>query len=395
MPALADRLQRGEDEVDDRGSEAERRLVEEQDRRPRDERPCDRELLLLATGQGPRLPVPKLLDDREQLGDVGDVRVGAVRARASREPEPEVLVHRELCEEASPLGDECDTGSRDGLGRASAKRPVAEADLASASGHEPHDRVQRRRLPGAVRADEPDELAGRDGEREAADGSDAAVGDLEVTELEGAAPLNGALAEVGSCDVDVSADLARRALRQRPALVEHLDAVADVHDQRHVVIDEEHARVVLVAYRAHDLGEGGHLRLGEACRGLVHEHEPGLGRERTGDAEAALVPVRERACRRVRVGPQLERLEQLVGAAPCLPRTGSDAERRHLHVLPDGEPAERAAVLEGAREPGPAPAMRPPARHVPSFELDRAVVGEVEPGENVHERRLAGPVRDR
>ena len=33
----------------------------------------------------------------------------------------------------------------------------------------------------------PTSLAGRDGEREAADGSDAAVGDLEVTELEGAA----------------------------------------------------------------------------------------------------------------------------------------------------------------------------------------------------------------
>ena len=137
--------------------------------------------------RAPACRCAKLLDDREQLGDVGDVRVDAVRARASREPEPEVLVHRELCEEASPLGDECDTGSRDGLGRASAERPVAEADLASASGHEPHDRVQRRRLPGAVRSDEPDELAGRDGEREAADGSDAAVGDLEVTELEGAA----------------------------------------------------------------------------------------------------------------------------------------------------------------------------------------------------------------
>ena len=37
--------------------------------------------------------------------------------------------------------------------------------------------------------------------------------------------------------------------------------------------------------------------------------------------------------------------------------------------------------------------MRAPARDVAPLELDRALVGEVEAGEDVHERRLAGAVR--
>src|SRR5437667_9830566 len=38
--------------------------------------------------------------------------------------------------------------------------------------------------------------------------------------------------EVGVGDVDVVPDLLRRALGERPALVEHLDPVADLEDQR-------------------------------------------------------------------------------------------------------------------------------------------------------------------
>ena len=50
------------------------------------------------------------------------------------------------------------------------------------------------------------------------------------------------------------------------------------------------ARVV-VAHAAHDVGELGHLRLGQPGRRLVHEQEPRLRREGAGDAEAPLVPV--------------------------------------------------------------------------------------------------------
>ena len=49
--ALADLRERREDDVDDLRREAERRLVEQQDIGPGDERARDRELLLLAAGE--------------------------------------------------------------------------------------------------------------------------------------------------------------------------------------------------------------------------------------------------------------------------------------------------------------------------------------------------------
>ena len=65
--ALPDRRERFEDDVDDRRREPERRLVEQQDVRLRDERARDRKLLLLAAGQRAGLPPAELPDDREEL----------------------------------------------------------------------------------------------------------------------------------------------------------------------------------------------------------------------------------------------------------------------------------------------------------------------------------------
>ena len=163
MPRSRIVSQRREDEVDDRRSEPERRLVEEEDRRPRDERSRDRELLLLPAGQRARMPVPELLDDREQLGDLGEVRPPTPFERG-RAASPSRRFSSTVSSPKSrpPLRDERDPAPRDRLGRAAAQRPVAEADLAAARRDEPHDRVQRRRLPRAVRADQPDDLAGRD-----------------------------------------------------------------------------------------------------------------------------------------------------------------------------------------------------------------------------------------
>ena len=133
-------------------------------------------------------------------------------------------------------------------------------------------------------------------EREAAHGAHGAVANLERLDDERghSSVPHGALAEIRRGDVDVRADLGRRALGERRALVEHVDPVADVHDQRHVVVDQEHAGAVLVAHRSHDGGEAGHLGLRQAGGRLVHQHEARLGRERARDAEPPLVAVRER-----------------------------------------------------------------------------------------------------
>ena len=59
-PAVLDRGERVEDDVDDARREAERRLVEQQHVGLGDERPRDRELLLLAAGERARLPRAEL-----------------------------------------------------------------------------------------------------------------------------------------------------------------------------------------------------------------------------------------------------------------------------------------------------------------------------------------------
>src|SRR5262249_4494771 len=116
---LRDRLERREDEVDDRWREPQRRLVEQEDRGPSHERPCDGELLLLATGQRARVTVTELRADREEIQHLCDVLVDALGAGPCCEPEAQVLVDSQLGEEPAPLGDERDARTRDSLRRSS------------------------------------------------------------------------------------------------------------------------------------------------------------------------------------------------------------------------------------------------------------------------------------
>ena len=132
-----------------------------------------------------------------------------------------------------------------------------------------------------------------------------------------------------------------------------------LHDQRHVVVDQEHAGVVVVAHGAHDGGELGHLRLGQPRRGLVQQDEARLGGQRPRDAEPALVTVRRAtppALRRDAASPSSS--SRSAARRRGLARRGADAERRHLDVLPHREAAERVAVLERPRQPLPATPVR-------------------------------------
>ena len=196
-----------------------------------------------------------------------------------------------------------------------------------------------------------------------------------------------AIAEVGRRDVQVVPDLGRRP-RRACVLVEHLDAVADVHDQRHVVVDEQHAGAVLVAHRPHDRRELRHLRLREPRRRLVHQHEARLGGERTSHAEPALVSVASalRAPRRRSTAQQANS-----SSARRRARGRARPERGDLDVLAHREPAKGMAVLEGTSQAVPRPAIGPPPRDL----VRRAHgpgVGGIEPAQHVDERRLSRPI---
>ena len=191
-----------------------------------------------------------------------------------------------------------------------------------------------------------------------------------------------------------AAHLGGRALGERPSLVEHLDAVADLHHERHVVVDQEHARLVVVAHGADDGGELGHLALGQPGGRLVEQQEARLGRERPGDAELPLVAVGEAACR----------LLARTARARRAPSSASARRRasRGRAPQPSAATSTFSRTLSDANEPQcwnvrarPARPRRCGDHRVTSWPPSSTVPAgrEVEPGEDVDERRLARAVR--
>ncbi len=137
------------------GVDARRRLVEEEERGARQERGDERELLLHAARERAREPraepveadagekVPRA---RRGLGGRHGVEAGAQR---------QVLVDREVLVEREALRDE-------------AERHVVPDEAAGRRLEEARDDPEERRLAGAVRPDEREQLAARDLEIEAA-----------------------------------------------------------------------------------------------------------------------------------------------------------------------------------------------------------------------------------
>ena len=180
--AVADFGERAENRVDERRREAERRLIEEEHVGSGHECAADRQLLLLAAGECSGLTVAEFGEHREELVRRAE-RVGAVAA-AGREPEPQVLLDGQLTEDAPALRHERDSGARDRLRRAAPHRVAGEADVPGRRRDDTHDRVQRRRLAGAVRPDQADELAATDLEIQRPNSRHRAVPDMKVLQLE-------------------------------------------------------------------------------------------------------------------------------------------------------------------------------------------------------------------
>ena len=80
--------------------------------------------------------------------------------------EPEVFVDRKLRERPAALGHVCDPDAGDRLGPPG--KPLAREDELAARFHRRRDRAQRRRLAGAVGAEDGDDLALVDGEVDSA-----------------------------------------------------------------------------------------------------------------------------------------------------------------------------------------------------------------------------------
>ena len=152
---------------------------------------------------------------------------------------------------------------------------------------QPGDHPQRRRLARAVGAEQRDDLALIDRDREVVQGRDGAVADLHACHLEQchqSASCAGVVFAVGCAQVGVDhdrvlLDLGRRALRDHLAEVEHDDPLRHRHHELHVVLDQQHGDAQLGAHLADQLPELDLLGRVGPRRGLVQQQHLGLGPE--------------------------------------------------------------------------------------------------------------------
>jgi hypothetical protein len=221
----------------------------------------------------------------------------------------------------------------------------------------------------------------------------------------------GAAAEVGLDDQRVGRDLVERAFGDLDAVVECDDAVGDALDDVHVVLDHEDRVAAFVAQLADQLRQLVRLDGVHAGRRLVQEQEAGVRGHRARDLEPPPVGVRERVGGLVpAISHQAlaEERELLLGEPVDLPLLAAHPRRaehgaqhpglrvavgRRHHVLLDGHVQEEAQRLEGAREALARDLVRWEADDRFALEEDLALVGLVDAGDEVEERRLAGPVR--
>ena len=227
-------------------------------------------------------------------------------------------------------------------------------------------------------------------------------------------------AQIGRDDGRICGDRLRQAFGDLAAVVQHHDAVRQLHDQVELVLDQQDRELALQA--ADDLQHFGGLGRVHAGGRLVEEEHTGFERERTRDLDAPAVGVGEREGRIVdaRQQPLAEQREDFrrVGAQLLFlasHRAGADQRQRELgdradyrqgrahggkarvradqHIVEHREIAEYAAMLERAREAERREFLGRQAGDVAAGEPHRAGVGPVQASNEVEQRGLAGAVR--
>src|SRR6266542_4253569 len=179
------------------------------------------------------------------------------------------------------------------------------------------------------------------------------------------APSPCSMAKVGLDDLRVSTDRRRRALGDLLAVVQHHDALGDVHHDLHVVLDEEDglAPPVQSTDVLHHLPDHGGVHGGG---GLVEQEQIGVGHERRREGEQLALAVREVSRGHGRVGGEADQLQERarpVGGLRLEPAQPGRAEEpgeevlflvlleEDEQVLEHGEPREDAHELERPADP--------------------------------------------
>src|SRR3954469_19604361 len=213
--------------------------------------------------------------------------------------------------------------------------------------------------------------------------------------------------EVGLDHLGIALHLRGPAFSDLLAVVEHHHAIAHVHHQAHIVLDQQH-RYATRANGRDELAQGNAFGGVHACRGLVQRKQLRVGRESPRDFQPPLVAIRQAAggvvcpCPDAHVAEKLERARldcTLLGQRRARLAHGADDAGAGAHVAADHnvlqrrQVREQANVLEGSRDASGGDAVGREAGDVACAEREAAVVGGVHPSGEVEQGGLAGTVR--
>src|SRR5262245_50206546 len=162
-PLLLERADGLADLLDDDRREPLGWLVEEEEAGAGAQDATDCQHLLLAAGKLGALAAQPLLEVGEQLEDA--VELEAARAHPRRQEQ--VLLDVEACKDAAFLGADGQSQTRDPVAGQGDELAPFVADRTGALSDDPHDRLERRGLAGAVAAEQRHDLASANLERHA------------------------------------------------------------------------------------------------------------------------------------------------------------------------------------------------------------------------------------
>src|SRR5262245_10925095 len=203
--------------------------------------------------------------------------------------------------------------------------------------------------------------------------------------------LHGSDGEIGPAHLVVGEELGHRAPEAHPALLEDVDAVAELRDEAHVLLGEHDCQPRRLQ-AAKLLVQSLDNERRQALRRLVEEQHLRTSHQRASDREHLLLAAREGARA---LSPPLEEVgEQLEDALGCPHRRSPvpPGLPRNLEVLPHGQVREDAPVLRHVADPQPSHAEWWQALQVAAAQPDAALARRREPDDALEGRRLAGAI---
>ena len=194
----------------------------------------------------------------------------------------------------------------------------------------------------------------------------------------------------------IALHLGRRPARDRAAEVEDVNVVGDAHDEVHVVLDEEHGQLQVVAQAADEAAKLFDLLVIQAACRLVQKEQAGLRRERASELDTLQRSERQAGGGSMRIVVEVDERESLLGALAGGPRQlepSTACARADQDVLDHRHRRKQLDVLEGARDAAPDDPVGGRAKERLAVEEHVARIRLVEPSDDVEGRRLPCAVR--